>query len=49
MNVAAIISALVILLVLVPLFGAIVAAALGLAGWLLFRDHRDALTDDATS
>jgi hypothetical protein len=48
-NVGAIISALVILLVFVPLLGAAVAAALALGGWLLMRDHRDEVPDEAES
>jgi hypothetical protein len=48
-NVEAIISALVILLVFVPLLGAAIVAALALAGWLLLRDHSEALPDDASS
>jgi len=48
-NIGAIISALVILLVFVPLLGAAVAAALALGGWVLMRDHRDELTDEAES
>lgn len=47
MNIGAIISALVILLVFVPLFGALVAATLGVCGWLLLRDHRAELADGA--
>ncbi|HVX29698.1 MAG TPA: hypothetical protein VHA53_04395 [Nitrolancea sp.] len=40
MNILALISALVILLIFVPLFGALVAAVLGFCGWLFLRDHQ---------
>lgn len=46
MNIGAIISALVILLIFVPLFGALVAAVLGLCGWLVFRDHQSATVEE---
>ncbi|HEX7102986.1 MAG TPA: hypothetical protein VF201_10130 [Nitrolancea sp.] len=49
MNVGAIISALVILLVFVPLFGAVVAAVLGFCGWLLLRDHRADTAEQASN
>lgn len=48
MNLGAIISALVILFVFVPLLGAAVVAALGLGGWMLLRDRREtAVTDES--
>jgi hypothetical protein len=46
MNIGAIISALVILLIFVPLFGALVAAVLGFCGWLVFRDHQPAAVEE---
>jgi len=48
-NPGAIISALVILLVFVPLLGAAVAAALAVGGWLLLRDRQETVPDDAQS
>jgi hypothetical protein len=46
-NIGAIVSALVILLIFVPLFGALVAGTLGLCGWLLLRDHRVDLAESS--
>ena len=49
MNVEAIVSALVILLVFVPLLGAIVVAALAAAGWLLLRDHCETAAEETAA
>lgn len=47
MNIGAIITTLVILLIFVPLFGALVAATLAFFGWLLLADHRAEPADGA--